>query len=95
MQIKDVQGFDEKVDASFWHIHRDRFLFDARTGHFFSISPEGASILRDLAVGLDSKAIEESLVTRYGIDRGAAMRDVEHFRGRLRRLGIDRSETLG
>lgn len=86
---------DSGVDAAGWRIHRDSFLFDARTGHFFAITPEGVSILRDLAAGLDCVGIKEDLVARYGIDHGSAMRDIEHFRGRLRRLGIARSATLG
>ena len=86
---------DGGIDAAGWRIHRDGFLFDARTGHFFAVTPEGASILRDLAAGLDGAGIREGLAARYGIDRGSAMRDIEHFRSRLRRLGIDRSEPPG
>ncbi len=86
---------DSGIDADGWRIHRDSFLFDARTGHFFAVTPEGVSILRDLAAGLDGAGIKDDLVARYGIDRGSAMRDIEHFRGRLRRLGIDRPGMPG
>ena len=86
---------DCSVDAAGLRIHRDSFLFHAHTGHFFAVTPEGVSILRNLAAGLDGAGIREDLVARYGIDRGSAMRDIEHFRGRLRRLGIDRSAAGG
>ncbi|MBN2906196.1 MAG: PqqD family protein [Rhodobacteraceae bacterium] len=69
-------------------IFRDRFMFDPRSGMFFSISEEGAWILRQLIAGRNRRDVETGLVERYGIDRGAAMRDVEHFAARVGELGL-------
>lgn len=79
--------------SSSWRLHRGQFLFDEQTGHFFAVSAEGASIVRDLAQGFQPEEIERRLVSAYGIDRGTAMRDVEHFQGRLRKLGLLHSDT--
>jgi len=82
------QGEASRDGSGALTIHRDRFVFDPETGHFFLASAEGAWILRAIQSGLSEQDIEAGLIDRYGINRGTAMRDLEQFKLRLVRLGL-------
>lgn len=67
---------------------RDRFVFNRRTGAFFSISPEGAFILRATWRGLDRNEIEKEVMAEFGVSAAVAMSDTERFLLRLEEMHL-------
>lgn len=76
-------------------ILRDRFVFNTRTGAFFTTSPEGAFILRAAWNGVNRAAIEAAVVKAFAVPPSVAMGDTERFLLRLGEMGLlpDPAET--
>lgn len=70
------------------YLIRDRFLFDPKSGRFFTITEQGAWIYRAFRDGKRRREIETELAAHYGVDPGCARRDVEFFASNLIRLGL-------
>lgn len=89
MQSKGTEiARDVGTDHRALRVIRDRFVFDSESGEFFLLSAEAVWILRAIVCGQCSAEIEAGLMKRYGINRGAAMRDFEQFKYRLLQLGL-------
>ncbi len=61
----------------------DGFIFDTMSGMFYRISPTASFILRALDSGADPGKLADDVQQRYGIDRAAAVRDIELLRNDL------------
>ncbi len=64
------------------------FLFDARTGRTFSLSPTGTFLLRALIGGTPPDGLPGQLMSAFDLDANLAERDAEQFLLRLRDLRI-------
>jgi polyisoprenoid-binding protein YceI len=61
----------------------DEFVFDTVSGMFYRVSPTASFILRSLERGTDPATVADEVQKRYGIDRAAAVRDIELLRNDL------------
>ncbi|MHA6264418.1 PqqD family protein [Arenibacterium sp. CAU 1754] len=69
-------------------VFRDSFVFNTRTGAFFTTSREGAFILQAAWRGLDRKEIETDVMTEFGVTPAVAMSDTERFLMRLDEMAL-------
>lgn len=61
----------------------DEFVFDTVSGMFYRVSPTASFILRSLERGTDPSKVADEVQKRYGIERTAAVRDIELLRNDL------------
>lgn len=64
------------------------FLFDARTGHSYTLSRTGTFLVRALVAGAAAEELTPRIVDTYDVDGAVAARDVEQFLMRMRDLGL-------
>jgi hypothetical protein len=69
--------------AASLRFYGDGFIFDTMSGMFYRVSPTASFILRALESGTDPRKLAEDVQQRYGIDRAAAVRDIELLRNDL------------
>ena len=69
-------------------VFRDSFVFNTRTGAFFTTSREGAFILQAAWRGLGRKEIEKEVMTEFGVTPAVAMSDTERFMMRLNEMAL-------
>lgn len=68
----------------------DEFIFDTVSGMFYRVSPTASFILRCLNAGIEPGRLADDVQRRYGINRAAAVRDIELLRNDLTAI-----ESLG
>lgn len=61
----------------------DEFIFDTVSGMFYRVSPTASFILRSLRNGTNPSKVADEVQKRYGIERAAAVRDIELLRNDL------------
>lgn len=69
-------------------ILRDRFIFNTRTGAFFTISREGAFILDAAWRGMHRPEIEKTLMAAFSVPATTAMSDTARFLVRLEEMKL-------
>lgn len=69
-------------------ILRERFVFNRRTGAFFTTSREGAFILDAAWRGLSRAEIEQAVAAEFGVSAATAMSDTERFLLRLEEMRL-------
>jgi hypothetical protein len=69
-------------------ILRDRFVFNTRTGAFFTTSREGAFILDAAWKGLTRSEIEKAVMDEFKVQAATAMSDTERFLLRLEEMSL-------
>ena len=69
-------------------VFRERFVFNKRTGAFFTSSREGAFILQAAWRGLSRSEIESEVSASFGISPETAMSDTERFLMRLEEMHL-------
>ncbi len=65
----------------------DEFIFDTVSGMFYRVSPTASFILRSLNAGNDPSRVADEVQAKYGIERAAAVRDIELLRNDLTAIG--------
>lgn len=69
-------------------ISESGFLFDARTGHTYTVSRTGTFIVRALVGGAAVGELPGLLLETFDVEPPVASRDVEQFLMRMRDLGL-------
>lgn len=69
-------------------ISESGFLFDARTGHTYTVSRTGTFLVRALVGGTLAGDLAARLVEAFDVEPAVAARDVEQFLMRMRDLGL-------
>ncbi|GMV44059.1 MAG: hypothetical protein AMXMBFR64_57750 [Myxococcales bacterium] len=69
-------------------ISESGFLFDARTGHTYTLSRTGVFLVRALVSGASTSELPGRLAADYDVEPPIAARDVEQFLMRMRDLGL-------
>lgn len=69
-------------------ILRDRFIFNTRTGAFFTTSREGAFILDAAWRGMERPQIEKALTAEFDVPAATAMSDTARFLLRLEEMKL-------
>lgn len=69
-------------------ISESGFLFDARTGHSYTLSRTGTFLVRALVAGATVADLPSQLMDVYDVGEAIAARDVEQFLMRMRDLGL-------
>ncbi len=69
-------------------VFRERFVFNRRTGAFFTSSREGAFILEAAWRGLSREEIEKEVALKFGVSAAVAMSDTERFLLRLKEMHL-------
>jgi PqqD family protein of HPr-rel-A system len=64
------------------------FLFDATTGHTYTLNRSGTALLRGILDGQEATQLAEHLAESFDIGMAAAAQDTEQFLIRLKDLGI-------
>lgn len=70
------------------------FLFDTQSGCTFSLNTTGAFILRHLMQGTTPSVIAECMENDFNVGAAPAYRDLTHFVGRLKDLGLVADEEF-
>lgn len=78
-----------RAEGLAWQQVEDEIVcLDLSTSKYLSVNPTGAAIWPLLVEGADSDALEEQLVTVFGIDRELAARDAAAFVDELVSRGL-------
>ncbi len=76
-------------DAVEWRAVDDEIVaLDRLAGEYFAVTGSGALLWRQLVEGTTTDVLADTLVARFGLERNAALRDVESFVAALDSRGM-------